>query len=221
MVEKLFTCTVYTYCKQKKVFNLKKVSKVACTVRYCDFEIDSKLNCLVDHCKIEHDFKPLPCSYSNCNFVAFNHRGYAQHLSKFHSKHKVYSGNLFSCPYPGCRTTFERQHNLDVHVRVHENNLFSCVFCPYRTAVQKDFADHYRSHYKIFDYKCDLCKKSFVKTSALLFHLENVHKKGEVLKCHYCDYTGTKMKLQMHFRNKHNMACQYNKVTKTYDTFKR
>ena len=196
-------------------------SKITCTLNYCDFEAPAELDSLIDHCKCAHKFRDIPCTFSNCNFVAFNHAGFAGHTSRFHSKIRISSGNSFKCPYKDCGSTFSRKLHLEHHVRVHENNLHSCIFCPYRTALDKDIRDHYRSHYKMRDYKCDLCESSFVKLAALHTHQENSHTKGEILQCQFCDYTGTRKKLQVHFRNKHNMSSRFNKVTKSFDTFEK
>ena len=198
-----------------------KESKVTCTLNYCKFEAPAKLGSLVDHCKNIHKFRDIPCTFSNCNFVAFNHAGYAFHTSTFHSKNRVFSGNEFKCPYKDCRSVFTRKINLERHVRVHENNLHACIFCPYRTASEQDIADHYRSHYKIRDYKCALCESSFVKLNSLRVHEENFHRKGEIFHCQFCDYTGTRKTLQVHLRSKHKMSSQFNKVTKSYDTFEK
>ena len=182
---------------------------------------DSNLNCFVDHCQKVHNFKPIPCSFSNCNFIAVNHQGYALHISKFHSKHIVFTGNEFQCPYENCRSAFTKKDHLERHVRVHENDLFSCVFCPYKSGQVKELNNHYRRHYKIFEYECDLCDKSYVRATNLHQHRENCHQTGEAFKCHLCEYSSTKMKLQLHYRNKHKMSSQWNKVKKSFDTFEK
>ena len=201
--------------------NLLTESKVACYLPNCSFETGSKLNCLVDHCKKVHDFKDIPCTFSNCNFIAFNQRGYTQHTTSFHSKHRVFTSDKFRCPFPDCRSSFSKENNLEGHVRVHENNLFPCVFCPYRTPNPIELNNHYRRHYKIYEFKCDLCERSFVKAAHLNSHLENFHQMGEVFKCHLCTYAGTRMRLQAHFIDKHKMVSQWNRVTKRFDTFEK
>ena len=142
-------------------------------------------------------------------------------MSNFHSKHRVYSGNQFQCPIIDCRSAFTKKTHLEEHIRLHENNLFLCVFCPFKTAQAKELSSHYRRHYRIFDYKCNLCEKLFVRAHELHSHRENFHQMGEVFKCHLCDYVGTRMKLAIHFGAKHKMSCRWNKVTKSYDTFEK
>ena len=179
------------------------------------------MSCFAEHCKNDHKFKAIPCTFSNCNFVAVNHQGYALHMSKFHSKHRVFTGNEFRCPYQGCRSAFTKRLHLEEHVRVHENNLFSCVFCPYKSAQMKELNNHYRRHYKIFEYKCDLCDKSFVRATNLYNHREGSHRLGEVLKCHLCGYASAKNKLQLHNKSKHKLFSQWDKVNKRFDTFEK
>ena len=176
---------------------------------------------MVEHCTNVHDFKPMPCTFSNCNFVAFNHTSHAQHISKFHSKHKVYANNLFQCSVKGCERSFGSRFGLEIHVRVHQNDLLPCVFCPFRTTKDSDLSLHYRSHYKIRDFSCDICGKTFLRASTLLLHEENFHQKGEVFECQFCGFTSTRMRLQKHLKNKHNMSSHFNKVTKSYDTFEK
>ena len=106
-------------------------------------------------------------------------------------------------------------------MRVHANELLQCVFCPYRTPRDDELNLHYRFHYKIFEYKCDLCEKSYIDALRLNQHQKDMHKIGEVFKCHLCEYASTKANLQRHYRNKHKLASQWNKVKKRFDTFEK
>ena len=181
----------------------------------------SSLNCLVDHCRKVHQWKEVPCSFKNCNFVAYSHGILKSHQSSFHSKHRSFAPKKFPCNWPSCKSSFESHASLEVHMRIHKNNLFECVFCPYRTGQSGDLKSHCRLHFKMFDFKCNYCDKAFVSKKRLDEHFSDSHS-DESHTCHICKkYSGAKHMLAHHLRDRHKLFTKWNESSKTFETFSR
>ena len=194
-------------------------SKVRCTSRDCKVETTASYMCLLEHCRIVHGWKDIPCSSDNCNFVAYNSKSSLYHKHSFHAKHKTHNPRGFDCNWVGCKSSFDRHFLLEKHKRIHTNNLSQCVYCPYRTNEPSDLANHYRVHYKMFHYKCEICDRLFVNKKGLRFHHVLVHE-DEKLTCHICKkYTETRFKVQSHVRQVHKLLCRWNEKEKKIETF--
>ena len=196
-----------------------KESKVVCPSRGCTFEIPASLHCLVDHCQKVHDWKEIPCSSDNCNYVAYSDTSIASHHTRFHSKHRSFARKEFPCTWKNCKSSFTYNADLLKHLRIHTNSLLACVFCPYRTNRDFEMKSHYRSHFKMFDFKCENCDRIFVSRKHLNNHFTTKHS-DENYTCHICKaYTGPRPHLQDHIKYRHKFLTKWNEATKTFDTF--
>ena len=187
----------------------------------CTFETTSSLKCLVEHCQNVHKWKPRPCDEDNCNYVAFSQQSYSSHKTRFHFKLRSFAPKAFPCTWEKCKSSFKCHHDLLKHLKVHNNDLLDCVFCPFRTDREFEMRAHYRLHFKILDFKCEICDKTFCSKGRLNHHYSLRHE-TEVFTCHICkSYTGIKNLLQAHIKHRHNCFTKWNDATKTFDTFSR
>ena len=177
------------------------------------------MNCLVEHCQNAHDWKAIPCSFDNCNFVAYNRKSIATHKSTFHSTFLNVRGKEFPCTWKKCTSSYSSQKDLERHLQIHESDLLQCVFCPYRTNLMYDMKCHYRYHFKSFDVKCENCGKKFIDKRSLNLHYNAEHS-GETYTCHICKkYSGPRAKLYWHIRHTHDLHCKWNGTKKVFETF--
>ena len=190
-----------------------------CTSKGCKFETSASYACLVDHCQKVHDWRDIPCSSKYCNFVAYNSKSSLFHKNSFHSKHKTHCPREYNCTWKECKSSFICRTLLEKHERIHTNDLLQCVYCPYRTNETYDLANHYRVHYKVFNFKCELCEKTFVNRKGLKFHHVLVHEEDKYT-CHICKkYTETRFKVQSHIRMVHKLLCRWNEKENKIETF--
>ena len=176
---------------------------------------------MVEHCQTVHNWKEVPCSSDNCNFVAYNDESAASHRVLFHSKHRTFARKKFPCNLKNCRSSFDFNAGLETHMRIHNNDLLECAFCPYRTVQGEGLKSHCRLHFKMFDFKCDYCYRLFVTTKRLNDHISQFHSE-ENYTCHICKKSPFSRKgLQKHIRNIHNLLTEWNDATKAFETFSR
>ena len=186
--------------------------------------MSSSFNCLVDHCKSVHKWKDIACKIDGCNFVAYNNRCYHSHKTAVHHRGKSFarSRKHFSCTWEKCNASFNRQGQLDAHMRIHLNNLYKCSFCPYRSACDFQLKTHYRLHYGILDYQCEFCHKYFVTIGHLQLHVDGTHNREHIISCPKCDsYQGPRRLLQNHIRKVHKLFSKWDSASKTLETFER
>ena len=105
------------------------------------------------------------------------------------------SNGWFKCLKPNCQTTFKRQSNLDIHMRIHNNQLDKCDYCQYRYLVEKDYRDHLNKHFRIRDHKCDVCGSAFTNKKTLVRH-STMHE-GIIYCCLICKTFETRYKATM------------------------
>ncbi|KAN0064598.1 hypothetical protein ACQY0O_002227 [Thecaphora frezii] len=80
---------------------------------------------------------------------------------------------LFSCPVPGCGSTFTRQYNLRGHLRSHaDERPFKCEWpgCQKSFARAHDCKRHQNLHLNIKPHTCEHCGKTFARLDALNRH---------------------------------------------------
>ena len=214
-------CLVLPIHQNLKDVNLVKESKVVCPARRCNFEAVSSLNCLAEHCREVHKWKEVPCSFDNCNFVAYSDSSNSAHRVFFHSKHRSFAPKSFPCNWVNCKSTFSFSSGLKKHMRIHTNNLLECVFCPYRTNEVTELKNHYRSHFKMCLFKCQICNRKYISKKELNDHFAHNHSEDNHT-CHICKvFSGTRKKLQRHIKNTHKLLTKWNDTNKTFDTFSR
>ncbi|KAJ1506848.1 hypothetical protein HMI54_004748 [Coelomomyces lativittatus] len=77
----------------------------------------------------------------------------------------------YTCPYPYCRKTFSRSHNLKSHMVMHSNaKPFQCPYCPLAFRRNHDLRRHVRLHSGLKPFSCTRCGKSFSRSDALKRH---------------------------------------------------
>ena len=176
---------------------------------------------MVEHCQKVHKWKEFPCSFENCNFVAYNSQSSTAHRAGFHSNHRVFTDKEFPCTWKDCKSSFSKHSNLKNHIRIHTNSLLQCVFCPYRTNQGGDLKCHYRVHFKMYDLNCEYCEKKFVSKKYLNLHYSTEHSK-DIYTCHICKkYTSNRRLLQSHIRKNHKLLSVWNSQKEIFDTFTR
>ena len=123
--------------------------------------------------------------------------------SLMHTKRSE-SNFWFKCLKPNCKSTFQYQLLLDLHMRIHNNQLDKCQYCPYHYLKPHDYSDHLNKHFRIKNYKCDHCDLTFTTKKVLVVH-SSMHE-GIVYCCLICETyeSNTKNSMQMHLRNKHS-----------------
>ena len=197
-------------------------SKIRCSYKKCKFEPVTMLNCLVDHCRTVHKWHDAACDYEGCQFVAYNILSLRTHKTIFHSKHKQFVPRDYPCCWKGCLSSFKDSYLRDVHMRIHSNQLHGCSFCPYRTNEEAGLRDHYRVHYQIRNFKCEVCGHAFVNRGSLTQHVEEKHTLERVITCHICNgYTSTRKNVQKHLTRVHNLLSRWNDREKKLETFER
>ena len=84
-----------------------------------------------------------------------------------------------------CKTKFTSKECLLRHVKCHHSRQFTCEFCNHKFGESIALEHHMMTvHSTGKQYKCDICKSSFVVEWRLRKHMDN-HKKLNVRKCHY------------------------------------
>ncbi|KZT41816.1 hypothetical protein SISSUDRAFT_968381, partial [Sistotremastrum suecicum HHB10207 ss-3] len=79
----------------------------------------------------------------------------------------------FTCPVPGCGSTFTRHFNLKGHMRSHNDERpFKCKWpgCEKGFARQHDCKRHEQLHLNIRPYTCEGCQRTFARMDALNRH---------------------------------------------------
>lgn len=82
----------------------------------------------------------------------------------------------FTCPVPGCGSTFTRHFNLKGHMRSHNDERpFKCKWpgCEKGFARQHDCKRHEQLHLNIRPYTCEGCSRTFARMDALNRHLRS------------------------------------------------
>ena len=157
-------------------WEIKEDRKIFCTIRGCEFSAPVAPEALVDHMITEHEYGQYPCERELCNFVAYDQSCLKKHNSLFHKRLKSMTNQSFACRL--CPFTAHNRNLLDRHMSIHENRQFRCSYCNYSTVLIQRMQDHMRHHFRIRDYSCYICERSFLNQGHLTGHL----------KCHTKDY---------------------------------
>ncbi|KAG0327292.1 hypothetical protein BG004_002793 [Podila humilis] len=80
----------------------------------------------------------------------------------------------YICEY--CERSFERQYNLNAHIRTHTHErIHRCNVCNKVFLRPYDLSRHQRIHNNIRPYKCTLCHKVFIRNDAIWRHYRSSH----------------------------------------------
>ena len=154
--------------------------------------------------------KTLMCSECGKAFATQYHL--TNHRSKVHSNRpkKKYDAKKY-CPYEGCEYGIEGKINLENHInRIHLNKPISkehvCQLCGNSYNKVHHLTQHIKSfHNNEKPYKCEICQKSFIRTSSLKEHMDS-HTGVQRYKCPYCEKPFTHSGSMFH----HKKNCKYN-----------
>ena len=110
----------------------------------------------------------------------------------------------YKCSKPNCLSTFQRQHSLNEHMRIHNNEVNYCQYCPYRYVQAGHYKEHLNKHFQINEYKCGECGSTF-STKATLTKHAFIHE-GILYCCLICNTyeTAGRNTIQSHLRRKHS-----------------
>ena len=127
-------------------------------------------------------------------------------LNLHSSMHKKRSDKeyWYKCLKPNCQSSFEFQHDLDRHMKIHNNELDTCQYCPYRYTKDVQYRDHLNKHFGLKDYKCQDCGLKFSTKNGLASH-SALHE-GIIYCCLICKTyeISQKQSMQFHMRSKHS-----------------
>ena len=109
----------------------------------------------------------------------------------------------YKCPKPGCKSSFDREGKLDIHLRIHNNDVRACMYCPYRYVHYDDYQVHLKAHFQIREFKCDQCDAKFRSKAKLTVHY--TRHEGLTYSCMICKTyeTTSKSAADLHLRYKH------------------
>ena len=109
----------------------------------------------------------------------------------------------YKCPKPGCKSSFNREGGLDLHLRIHNNDVRVCMYCPYRYVKNTAYQEHLKVHFAIQEFKCDQCDAKFTSQARLNKHYQ-IHE-GNTYSCLICNTyeTATRHAANTHLRTKH------------------
>ena len=192
-----------------------------CAVSDCDFETGLKYNCFDEHCKSVHQWADVPYLIDDCQYVAYSNAVLAKHRTVLHSiRNRTYLPKEHKCTWKNCHTSFQFASLLTLHMNIHTNNLYRCSFCPYKAAKPVKLMLHYRSHYKVYDYKCEDCDKVYTSKDNLRRHISQLHD-FEMASCPLCDRVGKRGTISTHLNSKHKVYSKWNKAINSFDIFER
>jgi len=179
-------------------------NKIYCTEAGCDFVTEIKDNDedLKSHLRTVHNWGDWPCSDQNCGYIGHSQKNRNSH-QQMHTRR---SERLFSnkCPVVNCHSSFKHLNNLETHLRYHRNEFDECQYCPYRYIDSKSYRSHLRNHFRIRDFKCDICDLSFIDIGSLNRH--NSKHEGITYLCKLCDLkfmANHVTTMQRHLQRKH------------------
>ena len=176
-------------------------NKIYCTEPGCDYFTRIDDDNLRKHMITTHNYGEYPCQYPQCSFVGICQRNLNLH-TRMHTRRP---GKEFwhKCTRSNCHSSFDREHHLNIHLRIHNNDLDSCQYCQFKYASPPEYPKHLKQHFGINDFQCDQCDKSFRMVGDLNKHY-NIHE-GIIYCCLLCDdYRAShKATIGYHLKTKH------------------
>jgi len=147
-------------------------NKIFCTEKGCDFYTKLDNDDLKNHMINDHCYGNYPCAYAHCNFVAYSkgslNRHSAMHTRRFEKQY------WNKCSRPGCKSSFQFEYDLAIHLRIHENDVHACRYCPYIYVKPLQYKRHLKVHFRIKDCECDQCDLKFATITELIAIIRNM-----------------------------------------------
>lgn len=124
--------------------------------------------CLQLHFKYHMNIRKFKCEHCECRFVTS--REVKDHTR---AKHVV---KMIACTYENCTETFDSEHWLNIHLRLHQTNYqFRCDVCGIACVNQYRLKEHKRIHTGETRVPCPFCGKVLSRIQHLRRHIESFH----------------------------------------------
>jgi hypothetical protein len=194
------------FYENRESFHWESINKtdLHCHHLHCKFTVKSSFGCLVDHMKTVHDYTDMPCSKTDCSYIAYSNVNLNYHVARFHGHgRKPAERACHSCPYASCKVSFLTPAELLRHTNVHQNIVMSCRYCQYRTAAISSLQSHLKIHFDIRDWACDVCPLKFSTKQKLNIHKQGKHNTDDFI-CVDCGFITQKMG----YFAKHRKTCK-------------
>ena len=176
-------------------------NKIYCTETGCDYYTKLDNDDLKNHMISDHNYGKYPCTRAHCNFVAYSksslNRHSAMHTRRFEKQF------WYKCTRPGCKSSFQFEYDLAIHLRIHDNDVHVCRYCPYLYVKPLQYKRHLKMHFRIKDCECDQCDLKFATITELNRHYQK--HEGLIYNCLICKtYEAvSKHNMETHLRRVH------------------
>ncbi|KAF2880157.1 hypothetical protein ILUMI_26020 [Ignelater luminosus] len=187
--EKSFICNVCYFKTTTKDYlqDHKKIhegNRKYSKCSYCDYKSTKKsnLNRHMEICKMKRDEHSVSLKKRNPNLHLNNSNDAEKHFKcdqcDYSSSFKCSLGNhrkihlerILRCDH--CNYTTLKQHELSLHVMVHDGRQpYECGICGYKAAFKKNLQRHILKHAEIKPFKCDECTYTTYRKHHLTSHM--------------------------------------------------
>ena len=136
----------------------------------------------------------LKCPMKNCGVRRNTRKEINLHYVKKHKK---------LCECDVCNKKYYTPHSLQQHKYHHQKipQDFTCTKCNITFPFFSQLKIHKLKHTRRPKYECSVCSELYKYKHDMQKHLQEHN--APIVKCRYCDYTGTKLRLSAH-QKQHN-----------------